>query len=305
MERAGSIRCRFSFYTEELVQYICMQKLTRNEFPPLLREIPDVPEKLFVRGTLPSDDLKLLAVVGSRAVTTYGKEVTKTLIEGLRGYGIGIVSGLAIGTDALAHEAALGAELYTLGIPGSGLSDSVLYPASNRSLAKRIIDSGGGLLSEYEPDFKATTWSFPRRNRLMAGMSHATMVIEAGEKSGTLITSRLATEYNRDVFAVPGSIFNAHSYGPHMLIRLGATPITKSADILEALGFSPSGENPSFDFSTLSPDEQKVIALIQNPLPRDELIRALDLPISKANALLSSMELKNLIVERMGEVHAK
>lgn len=282
-----------------------MQKLTRNEFPPLLREIPDVPERLFARGMLPDDDLKLLAVVGSRAVTPYGKEVTKTLITGLRGYGIGIVSGLAIGTDALAHEAALDTGLYTLGIPGSGLSDSVLYPASNRNLAKRILESGGGLLSEYEPDFKATTWSFPRRNRLMAGISHATMVIEAGEKSGTLITSRLATEYNRDVFAVPGSIFNAHSYGPHMLIRLGATPITKSADILEALGFSPSGEKPSFDFSTLSTDEQKVFALIQNPLPRDELIRALGLPISKANVLLSSMELKNLIVERMGEIHAK
>lgn len=280
--------------------------LLPQDFPPLLKEITDPPKKMYLRGTLPSLDLKLLAVVGSRALSSYGKEVTKNLIAGLKGYPIGIVSGLALGTDALAHEAALTANLYTLAIPGSGLDDSVLYPASNRHLAKKILDSGGALLSEFEPDFKATTWSFPRRNRLMAGISHATLVIEAGEKSGTLITSKLATEYNRDVFAVPGSIFNPHSYGPHLLIRMGATPITKSADILEALGFSTEAEKPSLDISTLSPDEHRVIILLENPLPRDELIRLLmnthGFEIAHINVLLSTMELSGLIQETLGEI---
>ncbi len=280
-----------------------METLSFDEFPQLLKEITDPPKKLYLRGTLPSPDLKLLAVVGSRAISSYGKEVTQKLIAGLRGYKVGIVSGLALGTDALAHEAALDASLYTLAIPGSGIADAVLYPASNRLLAKRILDTKGALLSEFEPDFKATTWSFPRRNRLMAGISHATLVIEAGEKSGTLITSKLATEYNRDVFAVPGSIFNPHSYGPHMLIRNGATPITKSEDILEALGFSVEGEKPSIDLSSLSLDERRIIDLLENPLPRDEIIRVLNFPISKTNVLLATLELKGIIIERSGSLH--
>lgn len=284
-----------------------MDILSPKEFPPLLREITDPPTQLYVRGVLPSSDLKLLAVVGSRAVSTYGREVTKSLIEGLRGYPIGIVSGLAIGTDALAHESALTAGLYTLAIPGSGLNDSVLYPASNRMLAKKILEAGGGLLSEFEPEFKATPWSFPQRNRIMAGISHATLIIEAGEKSGTLITARLAMEYNRDVLAVPGPIFNAHSYGPHMLIRNGATPITSASDIKEALGFGTEVERPTLNLTTLSPEEKQVIALIENPLPRDELIRLLQssfaLSTSKINVLLSTMELKGIIIERMGEIH--
>jgi DNA processing protein len=285
------------------------QTLLPKDFPALLSEINDPPEKLYVLGKLPEPELKLLAVVGSRAVSSYGREVVETLIDGLKGYPIGIVSGLAIGTDALAHEAALRAHIYTLAIPGSGLGEKVLYPRGNRDLADRIIRSGGGLLSELEEDQQAAPWTFPKRNRLMAGLTHATLVIEAAEKSGTLITARLAMEYNRDVLAVPGPIFNAHSYGAHMLIRNGATPITSSNDILEALGFSDqqiSGtEKPSIDPSTLSDDERRVIALIENPLPRDEVIRALLLPVSKANVLLATLELKGIIIERGGLIRIK
>jgi DNA processing protein len=244
----------------------------------------------------------VLAVVGSRKYTTYGKEVCERLISGLHGYPITIVSGLAIGMDSIAHHAALKAGLQTIAVPGSGLSEPVLYPASNRQLAHTIVENGGGLLSKYEPDFKATIWSFPQRNRIMAGLSQAVLVVEAGIKSGTLITSKLATEYNRDVLTVPGSIFSSNSEGPHMLIRLGATPITSPKDLLEALGFKTDEVKPELNTSDCSPEELRVIKLLSEPLERNELIHALDMNISEANILLSLMEIKGLIKESMGKV---
>jgi DNA processing protein len=277
------------------------KELSPEEFPPLLREINDPPRTLRVRGTLPDFSNKFLTVVGSRAYTPYGKETCEKLIEGLRGYPIVIVSGLALGTDAIAHKAALSTGLTTVAVPGSGLDDRVLYPSSNRSLAREILSSNGALLSEFENDFRATPYSFPQRNRIMAGMSHAVLIIEATQKSGTLITSRLATEYNRDVLTVPGSIFRASSYGPHMLIKRGAIPITESADILEVFNLR-TAETLPLDLNSLSTQERKVIEILANPLPRDELIRALNISVTEANILLSAMELKGLITEAMGEV---
>jgi DNA processing protein len=277
-------------------------QLDKVAFPERLLEIPKPPEQLYVRGTLPSfDDNTFLAVVGSRNASSYGKEVCAELIAGLQGYPIVIVSGLAIGIDALAHKAALAAGLTTLAIPGSGLSDQVLHPSSNRALAQKILEAGGALLSEYEPDFQATLWSFPQRNRVMAGLSHAVLVIEASDRSGTLITARLATEYNREVLAVPGSIFSQNSFGPLMLMRQGATPIRNSADILDVFGMEKD-ETGTFDVSTLSEPEQKICARLTSPMPRDELIRTLDMPVSQAQSLLMAMELKGLIKETLGEI---
>src|SRR3989339_1250495 len=209
-------------------------KLSKQDFPEKLLEIPQPPKQLFIRGNLPDwENSKFVAVVGSRKYTNYGKEACEKIISGLRGCDVTIISGLAIGIDSIAHKSALEAKLKSIAVPGSGLNSSVIYPSINKKLADEIVQSGGCLLSEFEPDFQATTWSFPQRNRIMAGLSDAVMVIEAEIKSGTLITSRLATDYNRDVFAVPGSIFSPNSSGPNMLIRLGATPVTSSADILE------------------------------------------------------------------------
>ncbi|MDP6387714.1 MAG: DNA-processing protein DprA [Candidatus Pacebacteria bacterium] len=279
-----------------------MHTLTPEEFPELLKEIPDKPKKLFVKGELPPNDMKFLCVVGSRKYSPYGKEVCKTLIEGLRGYNVVIVSGLAFGIDSIAHDTALNAGLTAVAIPGSGLGEKVLYPSANKNLAKRILDAGGALVSEFEENFKATYYSFPQRNRIMAGLSHATLIIEAEEKSGTLITSRLATEYNRDVLTVPASIFSGNSYGPHMLLRLGATPVTKSEDILEALGLKNEEKQQTLKLEDLSEDEKKVIEILQSPLPRDELVARLKLPIQQANIALSAMELKGIIKESMGEM---
>ncbi|MFH1455089.1 MAG: DNA-processing protein DprA [bacterium] len=275
-----------------------------QEIPEILREITDPPKKLYLQGKLPSQNTKILCVVGSRKYTQYGKDVCEKLISGLRGYDITIVSGLALGIDGIAHKAALDAGLKTIAVPGSGLHESVLYPSTHRQLAEKILENGGTLISEFEPKFRATPYSFPQRNRIMAGMSHAVLVIEAEIKSGTLITSKFATEYNRDVLTIPGSIFSKNSEGPNMLIRLGATPVRNSEDILEALGFK-IGEKPQnleLKYSDCSPEELLVIKILSEPLEKDELIRQMKMSVSKASTVISIMEIKGLIVESLGEI---
>lgn len=271
-----------------------------EDFPSLLREIPQVPEKLNYRGVLPPADMKLLSVVGSRRYSTYGKQVVDHLIGGLRGYNIGIVSGLALGIDSLAHEAALSNDLYTLAVPGSGLEDGVIYPASHRPLARKILEAGGGMLSEFEPNFTATKWSFTQRNRIMAGIAQATLMIEAGERSGTLITARMATDYNRELLVVPGNIFSSNSAGTHQFLKLGATPVTTAVDILYALGIDPEEEPQKLKgplLETLSLEEQKVLSFLFEPRDKDTLVRDLELPTHIANALFMQMEIKGLITE--------
>jgi DNA processing protein len=277
------------------------RQLAKNEFPALLQEIPDPPETLFLHGEMLRDELRYLCVVGSRKYSQYGKSVCETLIAGLRGYPVVIVSGLALGIDSIAHRAALDAGLTTIAVPGSGLGWDVLYPASHRALARRIIERGGTLLSEFPNDFEATPYSFPQRNRIMAGLSHAVLVIEATERSGTLITARLATEYNRDVCTVPHSIFSASSYGPHQLIRNGATPVTSSEDLLEVLDVEIT-EQKGPDVRELSGEERLIVSLLSVPLSRDELIEQLDMSTAQANVLLSAMELKGVIKEQLGEM---
>ena len=281
-----------------------MRRLAREQFPPLLREISDPPEQLYVRGTLPPEDHVALAVVGARRHSAYGKEACEHLIAGLAGYPISIVSGLALGIDALAHRAALKAGLHTIAVPGSGLSDTVLYPATHRALARDILSAGGALLSEFEPDFRATQWSFPQRNRIMAGLSRAVLIIEASEKSGTLITARLALDYNRDVMVVPGSIFSDTSRGALKLLKDGANAVMHARDILSILGFSVDAV-PSQENLLLSSEEERVLATLISPLSRDDLIRALKIPVRDANILLTTMELKGIIIETMGEIRKK
>ncbi|MEK7510984.1 MAG: DNA-processing protein DprA [Patescibacteria group bacterium] len=212
-----------------------MHQLTSDQYPAQLREIPEVPERLYVRGSLPPAHYKYLTVVGSRSLSDYGRSACHALIRGLAGHPISIVSGLALGADAVAHEAALSAGLHTVAFPGSGLAGRVIAPRTNYQLAHDILSAGGALVSEYEPDAGARPWMFPQRNRLMVGIADAVLMIEAGERSGTLITARLACEYNRDLLCVPHRIDDEHGYGAHLFMRLGATPVTESAHILEAL----------------------------------------------------------------------
>ncbi|MCE9517812.1 DNA-processing protein DprA [Candidatus Nomurabacteria bacterium] len=279
-------------------------KLQIEEFPKALLEIPQPPKTLYIRGNLPPKDYIYLSVVGSRKNTSYGRDICEKLIAGLKGYPIVIVSGLALGIDTIAHKSALNNKLLTLSIPGSGLDNRVLYPRSNIKLAQEIIDSGGCLLSEFEPDFNATLYSFPQRNRLMAGISKAILVIEAQEKSGTLITARMALDYNRDILAVPGSVFSSNSKGSNRLIHQGATPVTTSEEVLEALGFTieKPTQNDKEKYADCSTEEKKIIELLFEPMERDELVRSSGLNIAQANALLSIMEIKELIKEELGEI---
>jgi len=284
-----------------------LKKIPPSDFPSLLKEINDPPEELYLEGDLPKEDEnKFLAVVGSRKYSRYGKEACEELIAGLAGYPIVIVSGLALGIDAIAHQSALKNKLLTMAIPGSGLSRKVLHPFSNHRLADQIVEAGGCLLSELEPECPAGLHTFPRRNRLMAGLSQAVLIIEAGEKSGTLITARLAMEYNRDVLVVPGSIFSPQSRGANSLIRQGAMPVNKSEDILQALGFATEEaqeEKQQRLFADLSPVEQKIVEILESDsFSRDELIEVAELTISEANIVLSTMEIKGIIKEAMGEI---
>lgn len=278
-----------------------IQKLNEEEIPQALLEIPQPPESLYYQGKLPNwDEHIFLTVVGSRKYSAYGKAVCEKLISGLAGYPIIIVSGLALGIDTIAHNSALKAGLLTLSFPGSGLDSKVLYPSSNRQLANKILEAGGALISELEPTERATIWSFPRRNRLMAGLSQATLIIEATEKSGTLITARMALDYNRDVLAVPGSIFSESSIGTNKLIIQGATPITSSEDILQALHLetdSPENKQESL-FLDLSPAEKKIVEILRiESLPRDELLRTAKVSTSEGNSLLMILEIKGVIKE--------
>lgn len=275
--------------------------MLKSEWPVGLHQIPQPPERLWGAGTLPPEGHKLLTVVGSRAMTRYGQEACEKLIIGLSGYPVSIVSGLALGVDTCAHKAALAAGLHTLVVPGSGLGEEVLYPRSNREFAKEILKVGGGFISEYPPDTPSRVHFFPERNRLMVGLADAVLVVEAGEKSGTLITARLASEYNRELLCIPHRIGDPHAFGPHLFIRLGAALVSDPLHILEALSIPPreaaSNETPK----DLDDVEMAVWTLLEEPRERDQLLRSL--PPSKAGNVLTALvalELRGLIKEEFG-----
>jgi len=280
-----------------------IHELSPEEYPELLSEIPEPPKQLRLWGKLPNPDNKFLAVVGSRKFTSYGREMCESLISGLAEEPITIVSGLALGIDSIAHRAAIRTGLQTIAIPGSGLDRTVLHPHSHVQLAEEIVEEGGGLISEYDDTMPSGAWAFPRRNRIMAGMCQATIVIEAEKKSGTLITSRLATEYNREVGAIPGPANSPTSDGPHMLIRLGAALIRNHDDVLELLGLPRGDANQKLvNVEDLSSYEKTLIKILEKPCTRDELIRRSKLDTDIASATLSLLEIKGLISEEMGEV---
>lgn len=272
----------------------------RRALPSRLFEIPQPPTALTSRGQLPPPDLPLLTIVGARKYSTYGRQVVDTLVAGLAGYRVGIVSGLALGIDSLAHEAALRHQLYTLAIPGSGLADEVLYPRSHVRLAQRILESGGGLLSEFASDFRATKWSFIQRNRIMAGIAHATLVIEATERSGTLTTARMCTDYNRELGVVPGSIFSTNSAGPHLFMKLGATPVTSASDLIELLNLTPIETISLVAPTEADPVSTAILTALTEPLTAHQLQQKTGLDAVMLNQSLMLMELGGQLTAHNG-----
>lgn len=262
-------------------------------YPPLLRHIQNPPLLLYVRGNKEILTKDCLSVVGTRRHTEYGKRSAQDLVSSMARAGFAIVSGLALGIDALAHQTALDEHAPTIAVLGSGLSDAVMYPPQNRKLAKRILDEGGAIISEFPADQRAQLWTFPQRNRIISGMSKGVLVIEGDMKSGTMITAREAADQGRDVFAVPGPIYASKSQGTNYLIQKGAKLVTCSQDILEAYGIF---ESPDAKIVPSNDQELAILsALAEEPLTMDELIRATKLEASLAASTLTIMEIEKKV----------
>ncbi|MFZ1626273.1 MAG: DNA-processing protein DprA [Candidatus Moraniibacteriota bacterium] len=292
----------------ELLQHgIDVITFTDLRFPKLLSEIPDAPALLYVRGGFRQwNERPLLALVGSRKFTHYGRQVAQELTRALSQAGYVIVSGLAFGIDAIAHEAALEMNGVTLAILGSGIDDQSISPQSHLSLAKDILPDGV-LLSELAPGTNASVGTFPARNRIMAGMCQGIIVIEAAEGSGSLITARLALDYNREVFAVPGSIFSPSSTGTHQLIQDGARLVTGIQDILKELSVgerpTPTADTPETILSDLDSDERLIYQTLSHEgLHIDNLIATVRLETMRVNMALTRLELRGL-VKNIGNMH--
>lgn len=276
-----------------------MRQLTPADYPPSLRQIPGVPRQLYVRGTLPALGLKTLAVVGSRALSAYGREACRKLIAGLRGYPVSIISGLALGADSEAHKAALTAGLHTVAILGSGADDASIHPRAHVGLANDILNAGGALVSEHPEGYKPHPHDFPERNRIVVGLADAVLIVEAGPQSGTLITARLTHEYNRDLLCIPHRIGDPHGFGANLFIRLGAALVAESTHILEALHLEARDEAPRAEVK-LEGAEKILYELLAQPMSRDDLIRKSELPASEALTVLVTLELKGVLKEEFG-----
>ncbi len=277
-----------------------IREIAFSEYPKTLQNMHRPPKKLYIRGKMPgSKDQRYLCVVGSRRWTTYGRDAVHKIVRGLKGYPISIVSGLALGIDSIAHMAALEAGLHCLAFPGSCLEWDKIYPSSHEVLAKRIVASGGALVSQWDAESLMGTWAFPSRNVLMAGISDATLVVEAAYRSGSLMTAKHAEEFHRDVLAIPGSINSAQSYGPHMLIREGARIISSAEDVLKALGFNVSRSGAAKlaeKIETLDPISAIIMKeLLLEERTTDILAEKIGLSSSALNEKLTLLELEGLI----------
>jgi DNA processing protein len=278
-------------------------------YPERLAAIFDPPPLLFIQGGLAAADRLAVAIVGTRAASYYGRSVCERLAAELAARGVTIVSGLARGIDTAAHRAALEAGGRTIGVAACGLD--VAYPAENRKLAERIAAEGGALLSELPPGTQPDRASFPARNRIISGLSLGVVVVEAGARSGALITARCALEQGREVFAVPGSVQAPGSAGPHRLIRQGAKLVERAEDVLEEVYPWAScprvdEEVAGFNLSGASADEMAVCRLLEGgPLHVDELGRRSGFDQGTLALVLLELELKGALRQLPGKLFAR
>jgi len=269
-------------------------EFTNPAYPLLLKQIHNPPFIIYTRGKLNFNESPAISIVGSRKFSAYGEQAATAFSRDLAKVGFTVVSGLALGIDAFAHRGALEANGKTIAVLGSSIDDDNIYPRANFSLAKEIIESGGLLMSDYSPETSATTMTFPARNRLIAGLSLGTLIIEAGEKSGALITARMALESNREVFAIPGSIFSPSSCGTNNLIKSGAKLVTGVQDILEELNFSHTAEIKQAVLKIPENKEEEILLTILSDIPMhiDTIAKHSDLGMSIISSTLSMMEIK-------------
>lgn len=270
------------------------------DYPPLLKSLPDAPPVLYVKGQLNTADREwTVAIVGTRRATAYGRQATEMLATDLVRNGITIVSGLARGIDAYAHEAALRAGGRTLGVLACGIDQ--VYPPEHAKLAARMVEQGA-LLTEAPCGSPPEGGNFPARNRIISGLSLGTIVVEAAETSGALITSDRALEQGREVFAVPGHIFAKSSLGTHRLLKEGATLVTSAQDVLEALNLKMvAAHTEARAVIPEDPTEAQLFVLLSNdPTHIDYLVRESGLPVAQVSSTLALMELKGIIRQIAG-----
>jgi DNA processing protein len=275
-----------------------------SAYPLLLKEIHNPPYLIYTRGELAFNQSPTIAIVGSRKFSRYGEQLANTFARDLAKAGFVIVSGLALGIDAISHRGALEAEGQTIAVLGSGVDNESIHPRANYNLAQEIILTNGLLMSDYPPGTPATAMTFPARNRIIAGLSLGTLVIEAGEKSGTLITAKMALESNREVFAVPGSIFSPTSIGTNSLIKSGAKMVTCVQDILEEFNLSQSLEETKQATLKLPENKEEEILLTilsDVPLHIDNIAKLSELSVSTISATLLMMEIKGWVKNLGGQ----
>jgi DNA processing protein len=265
-----------------------------DDYPVRLREITNAPPVLYLRGSFETEDEWAVAIVGTRRVTSYGRQVAERIAIKLANSGITVVSGLALGVDTVAHQSSLDAGGRTLAVMGCGVDQ--IYPPRNRQLAERIIENGA-LISDYALGTPPEAGNFPPRNRIISGLSIATVVVEAGVKSGALITADFAVEQSREVFAVPGNIFAPQSQGPNRLIQNGAHPLLDPQEILDILDLTRVTEQQ--DARVVLPSNATEAQLFEvlghEPLHVDEIRALTELPIEQVTATLALMELKGMV----------
>lgn len=279
---------------------LAVSYIKEDSYPELLKNIYDPPPILYYQGNLEINWQKSLAIIGSRRHSFYGEKVVKNLVGGLTNSGLSIISGLAIGIDSLAHQEALSNNLKTIAVLGSGLDKGVIYPRSNQKLIKTIIEKQGLLLSEFSPLTPPYSQNFPQRNRIIAGLSPKTLVIEAGEKSGSLITCRLALEEGRDVLTVVGDIFSPQSKGSNELAKNGAIIINQAEDILNLFNLKSEKSNQETKLKTKikldNEVEEKIIEFLNEGVKNiEEIIAKSGQNISSVLIAINSLEIKGYI----------
>jgi DNA processing protein len=264
-----------------------------NKFLQIIDAIVLMPKRLYYIGNLPTERRPTVAIVGTRKPTAYGKEVTTQIATDLARRGVIIVSGMALGVDGLAHRAALDAGGTTIAVQGNGLAN--LYPSTHRQLGMDIVQNGGAILSEYEPDVTARDFQFLERNRIVSGLSDAVLITEASARSGTLNTARHALEQGKEVFVIPGNITSPLSAGCNLLLKQGATPVTCAEDILEVI--APELLRPQAQLALGdNPAQTTIIKLLQNGLrDGDELQAQSNLHAGEFASELTMMEINGIV----------
>jgi len=269
-------------------------------YPALLAQLHDPPPRLWLRGdAVDALARPAVAVVGARSCSAYGSQVARSLARDLAGAGLVVVSGLARGIDAEAHRGALEAGGATVAVLGCGIDRD--YPARHAELARRIVEAGGLVVSEYEAGVEPAPWRFPARNRIIAGLALATVVVEARERSGALITADFALELGREVFAVPGEITSDLAAGTNRLIRQGAAPLLEVEDVLDALGIEAEPGGASASVADVGEPARRVLAeLADGPRGPDDLVRTTGLDAATVAAALVELELAGAAFEAEG-----